>query len=862
MADRYTSIEATPGRGGALMTGISSENAGVFNYVAKRDWRRVLDHEMRAEGYDHFRPNITKALGNQPFPGAPTTDPILLIHMARRPNGETAIIAATATTIYRYFALEDGAYFEGNGTPAAYFEEPPLPDTPYFDDNPGEWIVIGSGFSPDGNRWEAENLNGYAIFNNGVDLPVTYRLEDFAVRPIWELRDNGVAAVGTIAVFEDVLMLADILQIHDEKLLEIRSPIDSGAITASQAGALYSGLITATAAGATVTADAAFFNAGMVGKDLRFSNGIRRTITAFTDAQNVDVDGDPLAIATGLPFYILETGDADFIVDSSAGFFTADHVGLRIFWDSGHVRTITALNSPTQVVVNSDLEVPSGEFGIENPEAYATFTQTQFIDRIQYRILWSDLDEPRRFDAIVPGTIMAGSNQLTFLVPTRSFESGQAIIILGAGASGGNLLATILFLGENGRDAILDTQALTSVTDADVSAQSSIGSLVGFEDLQDDGSAIIRMRRLRGKLVIYKDTSIFLGQFTGQVDSPFSFQHIYSGSKSVHYKHTLVDVNGLYHLYAGRNTFYRFDLTGQIPQEQKTLEIVKPLFFDAASQENGHLIFAAENVLTKEVFFCFPSMSDDKVLRYDYLMDTVSTSSAAFTAAASVKRPVSGPQIGPSEDWFIMGTAQGTILRYGLVDAEVISPATTTASQSGVTVTASAAVFTTMHVGRTIIFGDDRAVQIVEFIDASNVTVNGPSTTASGMAFRIVGATWNRLGEAYESVLQSGAEAYGSQFSEKDFERYVLILASFSPECSISVDFLGGRNTPEIQLLASTSIATPNRENMVPVYFRENYFSERVRVAGLNAHCKLAARLFNVSGLNSRSAIRRMTEDN
>ena len=88
----------------------------------------------------------------------------------------------------------------------------------YVDENPGYWIVIGSGYSTAGKRWETVSINGYMVFNNGVDLLCTYRVEEMSVVPIYELREQGVAAVGTISEINGILMCGDITEIHPHEV--------------------------------------------------------------------------------------------------------------------------------------------------------------------------------------------------------------------------------------------------------------------------------------------------------------------------------------------------------------------------------------------------------------------------------------------------------------------------------------------------------------------------------------------------------------------------------------------------------------------------------------------------------------------
>lgn len=922
------------------MSAVSADSAGVLNYTVKRDFRRVLDREIRAEGNDYFRPNTSIPLGDQPFPNSPnTTEPITLEVMARQPNGRTAVIAGTPTTLFRFFALDNGAYFQGDGTPAEYFEDVG-PDTPYYDDNPGVWLVIGTGFSPFAQRWECELINGYLVLNNGVDLPVTYRVEENSVRPIYEMRELGIASVGNITTINSLLVCGDVSQIQSDKLVEILSNISAGTATASQAGSFGPSTFDATMIAGAIASAQPIFDAGSVGKTIQFINGISAVITGFVDASNVTTASAD-TVNPGLPFFLINPGTTDYTVVSSVVFFDATMVGRQIIWDNGAVRTITAFVDPLTVVVDTNGPVLAGTFALNNPAAYAPFTDQSFIDRIQYRIVWSMPDQPRRWGAVVPGSITAGSNVLELDYPALSFSEliGQQIVILGAGLNGGNLTGTLLFIAPNGTTLLLDAVAVTTVTEADVSAFDSIGSIVGFFDLQDDGSGIVGMMELSGYLIVYKDTAIFVGQYNGVAGSVFTFdgQNKYKGSKTLYYRYTLIKVNAGgqdFHLFAGRQSFYRFDIVTRQPVEVETGELCKNLFFDnvdlpgftlgpelvtpqdypankqirvpvvagqvyyytpgedelqmfngaqllttpgqfvaqinvlvfigthpnrnitaSIRQINNIGVFAADNPITKEVFFCFPTAKGkDKALRYDYFTGQVSTTSAAYSAAAAIKRPVAGIQIGPSEDWFIMGTLDGTILRYGLTNTKPLASGDITATQAGNTVTASAGIFAPdLVLGKSIQFDDLTLLNVVDYIDAATITVGGPPQTRAASGFQIVSAIWHRVGLPYDSVLQSGAEGFGKPMSEKAIEAWVLTLSSESPNSSVLFELLGGISPSKLKVLGSKLFVNPQVKNAAGMMFLQNYLQDRITVSGMNNPLEIVQRLYNISGVDSKA---------
>lgn len=985
----------TPRNGGQLLTNVSSEEVGFNNYTRKQDWRRVLtDQEGVREGHDYFRPNFDAELGNQPYPqNQPTQptapEPITLIHIARRPNGEACVIVGTPTKLYRYRAADDDDYYETFDNPT-YFEEPDLEpnvipdgvnytagaytvsgivegywyrfhpmdgsqlettvggiatvrsggvyflapvggtyvlrlpaavgtavntqiqkvvggapqlpyydwidgtalarvggiytlprtgsaivngitftpngtpiggavpiaftvahdgtlvgdaatcagyaikvnegvttvktveaailadatvggiktywivqgsgyfedaeigtsyferegfDVPYFTTETGSWKLIGSGFSPLGHRWEALNLNGYTVLNNGVDLPMTYRVEEDSVFPIYELRENGIAYCGTIAMLNDILLLGDVTQIDEDRIATVLSHTSSGAITGSQVGATFSGTITGTqSAGAVIVSSSAIFNVGMVGSLIQFSNGWTGTIAAYTNPTHVTLVEDASALAAlNLTFYIIDPA-ASYTVVASANIFTADMVGLKLYWATGEYRTITAYVSATTVTVDAYTAIAAGLFEIENPEAYAAYSDSRYLSRFQYRILWGIPSEPRRFAAVFEGSMEEWTSVLRVTTIARSLTAGMQVVVTGAGLNGSNMVATILSQSANGKEFVLDTQATITVTEASVTALDAVGAIAAYDDLDEDSTAIIRMMELQGVLVIYKDHSIYLGQYVGQTPTIFDFRRRYSGFNTPFYRWTLAkseDMNA--HVYAGRNSFFRFDLARQSPQEVWIEQ--RNQFYDTASPADNEMTFAADNQVTRELFFCQP----EATLCYDYLFGTFSTSSALYSAAESVQKPLQGLLIESAEYWFVCGTKGGVVLQYG--KADVPQP------QWG---------------GRTAIY--------------------------------------HRTGSAYEAVLQGGLFGHPKdQIELHSYEPGVSSL-SYPTSAQVNVRIYGYANPSQNgDLLLDETLTVPDTENFLPCLFLANFFQDRLTVQVLDTPINLSMRAIETS---------------
>lgn len=667
MANRYTNISVSPSKGGALLSRVSASEAGIANYLIKRDWRRDSDYEMRREGYDYFGDFDGLDIGTQPFPaGINVNDPITLIHLARSRIGKTQVVVGTQTSLYAFNALEFEYVLDPDSSLNPYVDPISVQGgtEPFFAFL--EWQQIGTGFSASGRRWEAVNVNGYTILNNGVDLPVYWLIGDSTVSPMTELRDLGVAHVGTVAAFSNILMLGDIREIP-----------------------------------------------------------------------------------------------------------AADHVA----W----------MNDSTP---------------------YGMYPDGESTDRYQYRLLWSAINEPTDVGVVVEGTSTTSSTTLTMDFPSESFIAGDKVVVIGAGTAGGNLYTTVSSV--SGTSLVLDDATPTATTSALVQRQSAIGSISGYDDLADDASGILKMAELMGQLVIYKDTSSFLAKYTGIASAPFQFTRMpTSPGRTLYYKNSLTVVDGKHHIYAGRNAFYRFDLQTRQPRELPILDACSDVFFDDPNVNisNTDSIFSSLNPSTKEIWFTFPSSTADKSLCLDIRYNTASTTSIDITAAAAVKRPTLNIVPVETEDWFVMGTANGTVLIYGNVDQP-----------------------------------------LVQWSDKSEIFYRRSSKVD------LVST------EDYTSTLSAGLSDFKDQFNEKDLRSYLPNLSSQQGslvDLGLSVRIYSSQSQTGTETLVVDHLVDEPNENLVSLFARAHNFRDEILISGKDNPVKLASRTYEVSKVGSRSGIRR-----
>ena len=208
-------------------------------------------------------------------------------------------------------------------------------------------------------------------------------------------------------------------------------------------------------------------------------------------------------------------------------------------------------------------------------------TVTSATRRNHARLIRSQINYPRKFAASNKGSTTAESTILVMDYTVKSYNVGDQITVIGAGINGGNLTSTITSV--SGTTVFLADRASTPVTSAIVSQTAEASSIVGYEDIEDDGSGIINMAPLQHSLIIYKDTSIFVAEYTGKITAPFRFRLIkIPDSKSLYYKNTLIAVKESMHIYAGRDNFYAFDLSARGPRELTSGQAVKDLLYGVA----------------------------------------------------------------------------------------------------------------------------------------------------------------------------------------------------------------------------------------------------------------------------------------
>jgi len=551
-------------------------------------------------------------------------------------------------------------------------------------------------------------------------------------------------------------------------------------------------------------------------------------------------------------------------------------VAWKFTWDK--VRPIYALreagilNAKVMAEYNGMLtfhnvtQVTSGRVDLyqTNPYGAVTDSATQYHNRI----LTSQITDPLSWGAVNTGSILAGSYKLSLDGHAKSYSIGDEVVVVGAGIDGGNLIAKVTavkvggletsqvkpnyrytvvgtkpggsvsyngktytrtesFYGEYDvaqpvivqpgftfihRDTalLLDTKASTSVNIAEVSLSETVGSTISFMDIADDGNAIVNAAPLQNSLVVYKENEFMILEFTGDTTDPFRYRKFPASQNALYFKNTLINLDARSHFFIGRDRFFTLSMADGAPVEVPYSRMTDSLFFNDAFKNNTNDIFTTHNALTNEIWICYKDqLGVRKALCYNYVDQSFATTDVGIASGISLERPGSAL----NESWFIMGFDNGVIGLYGFTD---------------------------------------RALSLWN---------NAKSIFYRRNVFNTVSPS-AQIKSSYTSQIKTGRGDFGDPFNEKTLKTYVLLLASTQPgAATISIaikSFDSPYDTTGLDLMDGGSyvMASPQTNNMIPIYAIGHLFEETITVTGQGMPVEIAARIYEVSGSKTSSYTR------
>lgn len=587
--------------GGLLVTSLSQENVGEKNFTRILNLRRFKDVLQRREGWVLFI-GETQAV----FDG---TEAVMRLAELVRPNGDRVIVGASRTKLKKY------------------------------DTATALWTDISGGltFSSSGKRWQTCTINGYLILNNAVNLPVSYRVEDAAVTPIYEMRQAGYSHVGRIYEANGFLKIADLTKIKDDQLAAWMNGYSNYTVAAT-------------------TAKVANFN-------VVFATDHRRQFNVTTGASNL-VATLPTMTFSNQPFYFwLKKSDA------GAGTVTTSPA------IPDEVVTLDSINDIALIHWNGTNWVAkvfaSGTIPATDP--YGT-PPTSITQRYPWAVANSEFGEPIKWAPSFSALMAAAGTSIVLPFNPSTWVAGQTRVGVINGGPSGTVLGGqtgyeegVLVTAIGAFDPTLGGVPITiEVTTDTVITYPRIVTMTRFTDLSTivaeyqlvgDGSEIIGAIALGELEILFRTTSIYVGRYTGDATDPFVYVPRYPGNESLNlpiWGDAIASVNGDYLLYPGvGGRFYKFDGISW-PTVHEPCDNAKELFFNGIIPTDEPFVVA--NPQTKEIWFCRP----DLTMAYDFEFDTVSEIDVEISGMAYVRDPAS------TDQWVILAIDK-TIYIYGLV---------------------------------------------------------------------------------------------------------------------------------------------------------------------------------------------------
>lgn len=307
------------------------------------------------------------------------------------------------------------------------------------------------------------------------------------------------------------------------------------------------------------------------------------------------------------------------------------------------------------------------------------------VNHVPYRVIWGEFGEPTRWAPIFDVVVNSASQVITLPFASSVFvENETRVAVINGGVDGAML---------GGDETHLDGILVTDVTGAALTLEvstagtfpktisicrwSDVSTVAGRYDLQGDASHILGAKKLAGRAVIYRDTGIWLGRYTGADGAPFEFREAYWGHNVPTQGEAIAKVEDEYHLYPskgpdGGKYFYAFNGV-DAPKLHSVMNGCRDAMFDDLEATDD--VFAIDNPMTREIWFCRP----EKTLAFDYVFNTASEIDVEIGAAVFAKRPTW------DEDWFMFavgdtlyrssletffrdGTNPGAVLEFGWND--------------------------------------------------------------------------------------------------------------------------------------------------------------------------------------------------
>lgn len=883
---RHFSVLAKDG-GGQLIAGSNSQDtAGTSNYVEKINLRRETDGEVRREGWESF---AVDRLADEITQDGESygTSPVRLIHQFES-DEELTLVASSADKIYRYTeatgwkVIAEGLHNLDNI------------NLPYEGANSGgvlnrinDYVTTNGAFKAI--RWEVLSIDGYCIFNNGVDLPLYYRSSWPCAFPMFSLRERGIIRVGTISEFDGRLFLGNIEYINEDdsanqdysanlydylRFSNIPYYLPEGYELGKPASYVSAHTIEFSAKalvldfGETRSAPN-LFQQNYVGEisQLDANNNIKQItipyqmggtrqrpfyeVSGFTPH---DINGryyQPLAgdsraseTNSGDPIYYNSQGFRMFKIAGVWGIFTPTSTSF-IYSNTNNIPyqgdwTLSSSYGAVVGTVKSHWAVASEVF---NPYManLDIFTNSELFnqDHDEYKystILEGDtlritvrdaLNQLKVYDLIIGKIESDYYDSRTYIDVVTAYPAVEALT-----NDGSEQVESAIFAPAVGNRvfAIL-------LKEPDPFSEVAGNMASNAMSFPEDGSSVLKMEKLADQLMVYRQTG-YIAVSRGDAAQAFFFEERYRGSRVADFRNTIINLNEQSQMFVGLSGAYVISLSSYTPTPLNVVNM-GPEFWRQATLSDLENVFASKNSLTEEVFIVAPvgykkdvdgKVVDWGVLAIDLINNTLSQIDHSFTATCNYM---------PSSD----SASRQFLMAVNIKDKVKNLPAQEFAETEFI----------------------DQADSEYAKLGARIVVYGYGSNVALG-PYRL----FSRDGRDYKSYLTYGKSDFGDRFSEKKLRSYALHLSDIFQYTTYTTTNYVEEDYLDSAIIASISIdtfATSQIEAqeevtqeiedlanqvMIPLYAQGNYFQDRLVLDGVDKPFKILGRTFEVSGVRTK----------
>lgn len=289
----------------------------------------------------------------------------------------------------------------------------------------------------------------------------------------------------------------------------------------------------------------------------------------------------------------------------------------------------------------------------EDLDPYGPGVPDTITTRTQYRVIWSS--SPKEWGLSVGARLRQDNSEIILDFPCKSLSAGDTVNFIETEEDEDEVTAqfTEEELDSVDSNRIYLKDKVSQVNSTGVLTRSNYSSLIiGYDDLQGDGSAIMRMGMLAGSIVAFRESAILVGQLTTSAAAPFAFEEAYRGLSAPTAKKLIVPMGQRSMFFYSRDGWFEFDLSSRRPKRMGSFEVNKTLF---SGLDEDHS-FAIHHSPEEEVWIFL----GDKTVVYDYGSDVLGELDVILSAAAIVDDP---EDTSASVDRLLLLAEGGQVLR-------------------------------------------------------------------------------------------------------------------------------------------------------------------------------------------------------